>query len=272
MANVRLVGNVANLITLNYNNKNYYYTDCESDIVSKGRTFIAIFLTVSKIKATSVRVRSEVEIDVNVESEMSNLVRFSDTAEDINIVVEKCYTETPNTTEFYFYGSVSDNVTNGLTTKIISTPLNLLFDKQSSKYTFMKNCNHTLTMGFCTVSLNDITFTASVVDILDNGMTITLSRTVPNGISGAEENLNYIQNGVIKKGKESKSIIVANNAIISSNIKIKQKFQNLKIGDIVELVPGCDGRSTTCKVKFNNFKDHFGFESVPGTNPFKKLT
>lgn len=270
--NIRMVGQIANLISFRYKNKNYYYTDCENDIVSLGRRFTAIFINVSKIKATSVRVRAEIDLEVNVESEISNVIRFADTATDISVVVEKCYTETPNTTEFYFYGSVSDNVTNSLTTKIVATPFNLLFDKQASVYTFMRTCNHTLGMGFCTVSLNDVTFTSTVVDIINNGMTLTLSRTIPAGLPVADENTKYAERGVIKRGSEMRAIMVSDNSSTNGNIQIKQKFQNIKIGDTVEIIPGCDGRSTTCKVKFNNFKDYFGFESVPGTNPFEKLT
>ena len=268
---IRLVGTIANLITFTYKNKNYYYTNYHSNITSNGRKFTAMYNNISKIKASAVKARADVDVEVDVESDIANIVNFAETSSKINVVIEECYTNAPNTTSPIWWGVVSDNVTNGTVTKITCTPINLIFEKQSSVYTYMSVCNHTLGRGFCTVSLDAFTFTAQVVDLLDGGLTITLSRTVPPGFVDAPEKNKYIEMGALKKGNEMKTIVYAVNSTANSNIKLKQKIQNLKIGDTVELIPGCDGRSSTCKVKFNNFKDYFGFETVPSINPFKKL-
>ncbi len=34
-------------------------------------------------------------------------------------------------------------------------------------------------------------------------------------------------------------------------------------GDLVQIIPGCDGKASTCKTKFNNFVNFGGFVAVP---------
>lgn len=268
--NIRLVGTIANLITFTHNNKEYLVTNHEIDIVSNNRIFRSIYMDVGKIKASALRVRAELEIELNVENDIADLINSAESSDKIKVRLEKCYSENPNDILTIWWGMVSDNVTNDLKTKITCTPANLDFEKQTSVYTYMNKCNNTLSKGTCTVLLDNFIFQATVLDILDGGLTLTLSRTSPQNFT-QPENQNYLQMGAIKKGREIKTIIRSVNSTTSSNIQLKQKIKSLKIGDVVDLIPGCDGRSATCKVKFNNFKDYIGFENVPGTNPFKKL-
>ena len=267
---IRLVGTRANLITFTQKGKNYYYTNFENNIISNGREFSAIPINVGTIRASTSEVRAEVDIEINVEHKLADLINFSDSENKIIAVIEECYTNTPNQTDFIYSGIVADNITNDFITKITLKPMNHDFDSSTNVYTFMNTCNKTVGFYPCSVNLDNFIFTAEVLDILQNGLVITLSRTVPQDFT-AQGLENYLQMGAMKRNDKMVTIIESTNSLTSSNIRLKNKMQNLKIGEVIELIPGCDGRSITCKNKFDNFKDYLGFVDRPNQNAFKKL-
>lgn len=269
---VRILGTRIYLITFLFNNKYYYYTTHATKVVSNGRTFIPTYNEASNIRASQLDVRADVDIDVKFDSEIANIVNQSSTSKRIKVFINEAYSEYPDEIDERMVGYVIDNLTNGNTTKITVRSIHQTLKKQANIMTYQDTCNHSVGKGFCTVNMDLLKFTATVINILENGITLTLSRTIPAAFTEVEKN-KYIVFGTCKNSTDSVTILEATNSLTNSNIRVKSRLTGLKIGDIVTLTPGCDGLVPTCKVKFNNFKDYIGFPDVPGEdgNPFNKI-
>jgi len=59
------------------------------------------------------------------------------------------------------------------------------------------------------------------------------------------------------------SALVGEDVVLQLNCETKY----IDVGDIVQLIPGCDGTDTTCETKFNNRVNFGGFVAVPSKNP-----
>jgi hypothetical protein len=52
-------------------------------------------------------------------------------------------------------------------------------------------------------------------------------------------------------------------------IGVAYPFNDIKVGDSVTLIKGCDNKMSTCHVRFNNVAHYNGFRFVPVENPFQ---
>lgn len=268
---VRILGTLVSLITFTYKHRTFRFTDYHSDIISNGLTYRSNYLTRSKIKASGIRARADVEFEFDVESDLAVIVNSADAAYEIAVNIQECYAEDPNNSEYFWWGSVSDNVTNNNITKVSATPVNLDFDRNSSVATYMNSCNNVLGVRLCKVSLAAFTFQATVVNLEENNTKITLSRTVPIGFIETPDTVKYLEAGVLDLDGHAVTIVIANNSTGNSAVYVKTAMQELKIGSIVNLIPGCDGKASTCKNKFNAWQWNNGFYCIPPINPYKKL-
>lgn len=59
---------------------------------------------------------------------------------------------------------------------------------------------------------------------------------------------------------------------INNLVTLPQSFIDLKVGDAVTLLHGCDhARLGDCKNKFNNVVNYGGMDFIPTVNPFTDL-
>jgi len=74
----------------------------------------------------------------------------------------------------------------------------------------------------------------------------------------------YFTGGQVLKDNDARYII--NHS--GSNLYLHVPFDSrVGIGTSVYLLPGCNGKVSTCKNKFNNFNNHLSMPYIPSTNP-----
>lgn len=122
---------------------------------------------------------------------------------------------------------------------------------------YQNPCNHVLYDGRCGLSRSLFTQLTTVIvagqtafEVADDGF--------PD---------DYLQAGeaVITRSGERRMIL----SNVVNVIQITYPFVDLRLGDEVELVAGCDHSWTTCKTKFNNGARYGGHPHLPADNPFQ---
>lgn len=117
-------------------------------------------------------------------------------------------------------------------------------------------CNHVLYDARCKAVRGDhsVTTTVSAVgtnafDVLDDG-----------GVDAV------LKAGEAVNNRNGERRLILNN--VAGTVTISYPFVDLRVGDEVELVEGCDHSFATCKAKFNNSINYGGHPFIPADNPF----
>lgn len=142
------------------------------------------------------------------------------------------------------------------TASLLQTKLN---GNLSSVY-YQKVCNHILFDERCKVVRADFTETAIVVKVQNQIITVDNMVFPNNDLVGGEM--------VNTRTGETQGIITNGTNIL----RIGYPFFDIVVGDVVELVQGCDHtRLGHCKNRYNNVANYGGFDFVPEVNPFQQL-
>lgn len=92
--------------------------------------------------------------------------------------------------------------------------------------------------------------------------------TAINGLSVTLQTLAALENGYLNRGlieKDGVFIFIVSNS--ANQIRMYRPFPNLKVGDVVQIAPGCDQSMKVCHEKFNNHTNYAGFPNMPNENP-----
>lgn len=117
-------------------------------------------------------------------------------------------------------------------------------------------CNHVLYDSRCKVVRATYATTTTVSEVG------TLAFTVldDGGVDGA------LKAGEAVNNRNGERRLILNNVV--GTVTISYPFVDLRVGDEVELVQGCDHSFATCKAKFNNTINYGGHPFIPADNPF----
>jgi len=151
-----------------------------------------------------------------------------------------------------------------------------VFDRPAPRVVLQPGCNNALFDSLCRLAKADWTFTAARVSNTGNQVTLgtwAKSGGLPTGWGFAD----YFALGWIEKGNERFSI-VKSTALSAGQITLTldRTPSAWSSGEAVNVIPGCDGMSETCRAynagtnpkgKFNNFANFLGFPFVPQKNP-----
>lgn len=269
---LRIIKPKANLYNFNYKGNNYLYTDHDVSITSGDLTYLPIFINRSNIKGSNDSARSEVEITVGNDNEISKLFREFLPSDTITVIIKECHVSEPENAINLFWGEVIGCQINDDESTLTALPINVLLNTKSARLTYQPFCNHVLYKNGCKLNIDDFKFSATVSNITDGKTVIHLSRTINFTTSDPIYN-NYLKSGIIiTNSGEYKTIIeVYSQSISGGSIKVLTPLADLNIGDVIYLAPGCNRTSNYCKNKFNNFNNFLGFEFVPNQNPFESL-
>ena len=163
---------------------------------------------------------------------------------------------------------------------------------------FQKTCPNSIYDRWCGLKFEDWAFDVTVTAI--NGLTITFTVN-PTQVKDAEGNLvfeqppvldelgqpvldgngqptftdgdpvmetktyaaGYLNRGLLKK-LGVYTFVVGNTA---NTVTLYREHVGLKVGDVIQLAPGCDQSSKTCDSKFNNAARFGGHPYMPSENP-----
>jgi uncharacterized phage protein (TIGR02218 family) len=117
-------------------------------------------------------------------------------------------------------------------------------------------CNHVLYDARCKVVRIAHTITTTVITAGSSAFDVVNDGGVTNALKAGE--------AVVTRTGERR-LIMSN---LAGTITINYPFVDLRDGDTVDLVDGCDHSFTTCKAKFANEVNFGGHPYIPADNPF----
>ena len=163
---------------------------------------------------------------------------------------------------------------------------------------FQKTCPNSIYDRWCGLKFNEWAFDVTVTAI--NGLTITFTVN-PTQVKDGEGNPVFVQipvldelgqpvldvngqptytdgdpvmetktyaGGYLNRGLFKKlgvyTFVVGNTA---NSVTLYREHVGLKVGDVIQLAPGCDQSHKTCHEKFNNAARFAGHPYIPGENP-----
>ena len=124
-------------------------------------------------------------------------------------------------------------------------------------------CNKMTYSEACGVNAADYTFSATVTDI--DGAELTLSG-LPTGLDESFA-ASYFVGGYVTTADGSRRFIVSQ---AGDTLRLMLNFDDLELGETVEVTAGDDRFHLTCQNKFGNIGKFFGFFTRPQRNPWKQ--
>lgn len=151
-----------------------------------------------------------------------------------------------------------------------------VFDRPAPRIVLQPGCNNALFDSLCRLEKSDWTFTAERVS--NSGNQVTLGTWAKSGgLPTGWGFVDYFALGWIEKG-DDRFAILKSTALSSGQITLTldRTPAAWSSGEAVNVIPGCDGLSETCRAyhastnvkgKFNNYANFLGFPHVPEKNP-----
>jgi uncharacterized phage protein (TIGR02218 family) len=122
-------------------------------------------------------------------------------------------------------------------------------------FRYSPTCNHKVFDSLC--GLTSATYKVSATITLDATETQLTSSSFSSYDNG------YFVGGLVQYSGESRPIV----AHVGSKITMGYRMTGLVTSVVVDAYPGCDGTPETCKNKFDNIENFFGFPFIPDENP-----
>jgi uncharacterized phage protein (TIGR02218 family) len=123
---------------------------------------------------------------------------------------------------------------------------------------YQKPCNHILYDAGCGVDKNLFKVTATLTSVAAETIKAAAFATKPDG---------WFNAGYIEKGTERRMIL----SHVGDTLTLLNPMAGLVVGDVITAFAGCKRDFADCNTKFNNAPNFFGFEFIPGRNPFNGL-
>lgn len=102
-------------------------------------------------------------------------------------------------------------------------------------------------------------------DFVDSGLTVTAISGDTVTIFGLNAKANgYFQAGWVQLGDLRRMILTHTGNVV----QLITPMVGLTVGATVDVYPGCQLDANTCRVKFNNLINFWGFSRIPTRNPF----
>jgi len=158
------------------------------------------------------------------------------------------------------YGINYNTDSEGMTTIQTGSLLQAELTGGLSSVNYQRICNHDLYDARCKVNKATFTVTTTVTKIQDRFITVTDDGYGNGDLSGGT----FINDAT----GEQRDIVDNQN----NRIALNYKLVNVKVGDTVKLIRGCDHlRLGDCKLVFNNVVNYGGHDFIPLKNPFEQL-
>jgi len=239
--------------------KNYYYTSSEKAVMIGADVYQPVAVSRSRIKAgthedDSLQLDLEIPFDVPVVKDYA----FAQTPPKLYLEVFRQQGGDPTIFSPFWQGEVRGFSVNDRTASIRVPSIfsNALQGEIPNVY-YQAPCNHVLYDDRCGISRAAHTVSTIILSVTDGVNVVTTTAPAADGVLVAGELVNT-RNG-------ERRMILAN---IGNNISLGYPFVDLRPGDTVDLIKGCDHSLPTCKAKFNNVINFGGFHYIPAENPF----
>lgn len=167
--------------------------------------------------------------------------------------------ETP-ATYIVFVGQIKQVGFKGSTAEVECVGFEHFLSMRVPVYRYQLNCNHRVFDSNC--GLTAASYKVQAVVTLNAAKTILTSATFALQANG------YFIGGLVQYDGESR--VCTNH--VSTQVTLAYPMLYLADSETVDIYPGCDGRINTCRDKFNNIANFFGFPFIPEENPALRVS
>jgi len=160
-----------------------------------------------------------------------------------------------------FSGSVSSVEQVGDTAQLLATPEESVMTRTIPTRHLQVLCNHFLFDTGCTLVAADFAVAGTLGRVSFDGLTLTITA------AGSHPDQYFTLGYLVALDGTTRAIA----AQVGDQITLVQRLPEgtWAIGDAVTLYPGCDRLYTTCRDKFANVPNFFGFPFIPRDDPFR---
>lgn len=253
-----------NIYKFTIENLAFLYTNHDVNVTSNGLVYEAIRIQRTDIISSVDKDKAQLTISTSKDNPVANFFKNSSMPyATLSVLVQEIPdTSNPDVVVQYFFGEISGCERELNIASYTCNNLGNLINTRMTRKTFQSGCNNFLYDIGCSLNILDYRFTATVLEIKNNGTTLKMSNIIP---SGGDPTIYKLTGGIINKNNEYKMIVSVDTVL--NEIKLLTRVVELSVGDIVYLAPGCDRTSNRCK-EFNNFDNYDGYEFVPNRNKF----
>jgi uncharacterized phage protein (TIGR02218 family) len=159
-----------------------------------------------------------------------------------------------------FIGHIRDISFKGQQGQVTCIGFEYYLGKQLPRYRYQPQCNWKLFSTQCGKVRASYKQSVIVTAIQADGLAFTCSAMV------VQED-NYYRGGDVERiytgGKEKRMLAWSS----GTNLGLRFKMRDLRVGSTLDIYPGCDGAVNTCITKYNNLLNFGGFPYIPLDNP-----
>lgn len=238
----------------------WYYTSSDKELVYEGNTYMPVPLGRSEIEAKGSVQRENIEASFAVDNPMAkSFLQFLPDA----IVILTVFIKGDAGTFVGWKGRLAAVKPEKSVIKLIFESVFTSLKRTGLRQSYQRGCRHMLynTTG-CKVDKDD--YVNAKTAMTSSGYTVVLN-TSPGAdglYAGGILEYNGGMRGIIN---QIGNVLTINDSWSNLN---KAIIDSLGAGVGVNLYPGCDRTTTTCKARFDNFENYGGFPHIPTRNPF----
>ena len=241
--------------------RTYFFTDQANPVVLAGSTYLPIQLERGNVGVSSVSDgQRTLMISIPANSSLAEDYGGRLTPNSLRLTMYRAYRGDDLNSDFRqrFEGAATrygfDNHTFVMEfSNLLSSDL----DKPVREVYYQSVCNHILYDERCKANRAANTAASEVVEFNDQAVEV-----VDDGWADGDLIAGSLIN--IRTGEER--LIIDN---LANVVEIGYPFVDIRVGDEVQLVRGCNHGTSDCVGKFNNFDNYGGFLYLPYKNPFE---
>ena len=243
-------------------NATYRYTSSEKD-----RTINGVLFTAAEIQRSAIRSGTQdddsLELELTVPHDLQLVLDYAydSSPPDLDVTVYRYHDGDDPSTDFVraWVGKVTAFSVTGKEAKIrVPSVFELSMEGAIPSTYYHHPCNHVLYDARCKVV--QATFQQNTT-IASGGVSPSAITVVDDGF--ADEVLRAGE--ILLTAKDERRLIIDN---VANVITINFPFHNAEVGDLVQLIAGCNHSLTACRDKFSNTLNYGGFPLTPTDNPF----
>lgn len=240
--------------------KTYRYTSAEVEQVVNGETYAPAAVKRGQIKAGTQSDDSlalDVELPFNVD--VIRDYAYSESPPSLTVEVYRVHRQSDHATEWalYWKGKATSFTVDDFVAKVrVPSIFARALQGDLPNVYYQAPCNHVLYDSRCKVSRVAHTITSVVISVGGTSFSVSDDGGVDNALKAGEA-------VCLRTGE--RRLIMGN---VAGTLVINYPFVDLREGDDVQMVDGCDHSFTTCKAKFANTINFGGHPYIPADNPF----
>lgn len=240
--------------------RNYLYTSADTEQIVNGETYFPAAVKRNGIRAGTQNDDS-LALDIDLPFNVDLVVDYAYAESPPRLVCEvyRVHRDSNPATEWalYWKGRVTGFKVAGrvATIRVPSIFARALQGDLPNVY-WQAPCNHVLYDSRCKVPRASHLITTTVTDVGTGAFNVVDDGGVDGALKAGE--------AVVTRTGERR-LIMGN---LAGTITINYRFVDLRVGDEVTMVDGCDHSFTTCKAKFDNTINFGGHPYIPADNPF----